>query len=827
MSRANRITLIILAIIGILIVGIAIFFLNVTRSPFPKTNGRLRVEGLQEEVNIYRDEYGVPHIYAENEHDMLFAQGYVHAQDRFWQMEFWRHTSQGRLAEIAGPDLVDTDKFIRTVGWHRSAQATVEWYEENDPDYLNSLQSYADGVNAYLADNADNMSFNQTILNQFVGEWEIEPWEPIDTIAWGVVMAWDLGGNWSTELRIAEMNQILGEATTELLLPRYPEDTRPVIAPTDDLISDLEAYNPASTNSVAINWNQINTDIVGETPNFLGLAMGTEGIVGSNNWVVSGDHTDTGMPLLANDPHLGIQMPAIWYEVGLHSPGWDVTGFSFAGVPGVIIGHNERIAWGVTNVGPDVQDLCIEKINPENGLQYEYDGEWHNMEVIEEVIKVNGGEDEVIEVKMTNHGPVMNDVRDGLTDVLTLQWTAHEPSTVLQAVFMLNQASNHDEFREALQFFDVPAQNFVYADVDGNIAYQTPGRIPIRNNHEGLFPTPGWDGTCEWDGYIPYESLPAMLNPDTGYIVTANNAVVDSDYPYLINVYWADGDRAQRIVDMIDNAIEQNGHVTSEDFAAIHHDSYSLVADEYIPLLNGLSSSDSRVQAAIERLRGWDRQQRRDSVPAALFEIFYMHLATATLQDELGEAEDLYLSNGSVQRVFFRDLASQPNARWWDNVDTDDEESREDIILQALEDTIDWFEENVGDDVETWTWGNLHTATFVSNPVGQSGTSLVENMVNRGPFPADGGSGTVNANGWGWGNPAEIRGHPSMRMIVDLSDFEASLTVLPTGQSGHPFHKHYDDMIQLWLNGEYHPMLFSRDVVEDAAEDHLRLQPQN
>ena len=821
MKLAARIGLILLGILALLIVVLAIVGVVNVRRPFPKTDTALTIPGLQAEVNVYRDESGIPHIYAQNEHDLFLAQGYVHAQDRFWQMEFWRHVSLGRISEIAGSATVDSDVFIRTMGWNRIAQESLDYYESESPEMMAIMEAYSEGVNAYIAEQGDNLSLNYTILGLVNDKWEIEPWEPLHTIAWAVVMADDLGGNWRSEIQRANLIKELGEGTTANLLPFYPYDSRPVMVPTDAM--DIE-FTDEETDAMiqqmqAVNWNNVNTNIVGSYPENGFLGGGD--YVGSNSWVISGEHTDTGLPLLANDPHLGIQMPSIWYQVGLHAPGLNVIGFSFAGVPGVVVGHNDTIAWGVTNVGPDVQDLYIEKINPSNPNQAEFMGEWEDMEIIEEVIKVNGGEDVVVEVKITRHGPIVSDLRDDTSDVLAMRWTAHEPMRTLEAIIGLNKAEDYDDFREALRFWDAPSQNFVYADTEGNIAYQTPGLIPIRANGDGLVPVPGWSGEYEWEGWIPYEELPAVLNPDWGYIVTANHSVVDEEYPYLLNLYWADGDRGQRIVDMIEAELDGDGELSQTDMARIQNDSRSLMADSYVPLLEGLSSDDNKVQAALERLRGWDRQARRDSVPAALFEIFYMHLAHATLADEVGE-DNVSAFGG---RVLFHQLAVNSQAVWWDDTTTAAKETQADILLVALEDTVAWFEENVSDDMNDWTWGSLHTATFVSNPLGESGIGPVESLVNRGPFPADGGSSIVNANSWSWSEPAAVTGHVSMRMLVDMSDFNASEWVIPTGQSGHPYHPNYDDQIELWLNGGYLPMVWGEEVVRETAVNHLILTP--
>ncbi|MFQ5399817.1 MAG: penicillin acylase family protein [Anaerolineae bacterium] len=821
MNRIARIGLILGGIVFSLALVAAIALVVTIRRPYPDTDGTVTLSGLQDQVEIVRDEYGIPHIYAQNQEDLFFAQGYVHAQDRFWQMEFWRHIGQGRISEITGEAALNSDKFIRTMGWNRMAADTIAYYKEEQPEYYAMLEAYSAGVNAYIEAHRDELSVNQTILGLVNEPWEIEPWTPVNTVSWGVVMSDDLGGNWKSELSRARLIKELGKAAVANLLPTYPYGTRPVIAPTADQVNDLPEKTALEQLLAEVDWSRINTNIVGEVPEN-GFALGQGPFIGSNNWVVSGEHTDTGMPLLANDPHLGIQMPSIWYEVGLHAPGWNVVGFSFAGVPGVIIGHNDKIAWGVTNVGPDVQDLYIEKINPSNPNQYEYKGEWLNMETIQEVIKVNGSEDVTLDVRLTRHGPIISELVDDASDVLAIRWTAQEASRVLQSVFLLNQAQNYGDFRDALRYWDVPAQNFVYADVEGNIAYQMPGLVPMRKNGDGLVPVPGWTGEFEWEGWIPFEELPALFNPEQGYIVTANHAVVDEEYPHFINTYWADGDRGQRINEMIEETIA-NDKISADDFARIQFDSKSLMAESYVPLFANLSSSDAQVQAAIERMRGWDMQLRRDSVPAALFEIFRMKLAHALLADEVGE-ENVGTFGGNV---LLHSLASDPQAVWWDDVTTAAAETREDILLRALSDTVTWFEDNVGGSMNQWAWGRIHTATFASAPLGQSGIGPLESLVNRGPFPVDGGPSIVNATSWSWNNPAAVTGHPSMRMIVDMRDFEASRAVIPTGQSGHPGHKHYDDEIELWLNGQTHPMHFGREAVDAAAEGVLILQPGN
>ncbi len=832
MKSIARVSKYVFAILLALIVVAATAAIIVIRRSYPQTNGTIQVAGLDDKVEVYRDAYGVPHIYAQNESDLFFAQGYVHAQDRFWQMEFWRHQSQGRLSEMLGEQTLGIDKFLRNVGFNRAAQNHLSYYQQNEPHFIALLEDYSRGVNAYIEENRGALAANITILGLVKGKWEIEPWTPLDTVAWGVAMAWDLkgSGNMESEQERAVLVQMLGEQLTSELLPFYPFDKRPAIVTSDEMASLPMNQTAAaqadlvSEEALQLDYQQLAASFIGEIP-ANGLSFGTGTTVGSNSWVVSGDYSETGEPLLANDPHLSEQMPSIWYEIGLHAPGWNVTGFSFAGAPGVVIGHNDRIAWGFTNVGPDVQDLFIEKLNPDNPLQYLFEDEWRDIETIEEVIKVNGGEDVTLQVHLTHHGPILNSVDERIDEVLSLRWTVFEHSRTMGAILMLDQAQNYQDFKEAGRNFDVPTQNLLYADVDGNIAYQTPGLIPIRPIADGLSPVPGWTGENEWQGWIPYESLPSVLNPEKGYIVTANNSVADEKYPYQVSLYWDNGDRAQRITDMIESQLAKGSRFTHDDFARMQFDSYSLTAADYVPLITSLSSSDNSVQEAIDLLSEWDYQERRESVPAALFEIFYMQFTRAVLADELGSAVDTFPLGTDAQRVFFHDLAGKRDSHYWDDVNSPEIESRDDMILKAMAEAIGWLETNLGGKMEDWQWGELHTVTFHDSSLGQSGIGPIEKLVNRGPYPVDGGSDIVNAASWSWDEPAVVGWLPSMRMIVDLSDLDASQSTQTTGQSGHPGHRHYDDMIELWANGTYHPMLFGREAVEANAEQLLNLQP--
>ncbi|MGD8967509.1 MAG: penicillin acylase family protein [Anaerolineae bacterium] len=802
--------LLLVALASLLVVGLVTLgygALTVRRS-WPKTDGKIQVDGLQAEVTVVRDDWGIPHIYASDSHDLFFAQGYVHAQDRFWQMEFWRRIGSGRLSEILGESALGQDRFIRTVGWHRAAARDLE---RLDVQTRSALEAYAQGVNAYISTHQGRLGLEFTILGLTGTRFEPEPWTPLHTLAWGKVMAWDLSGNRSDELLRANIAARLGASAIDDLVPSYSEDY-PVIVADPLTEASLRTVPEAALG---------------------GLALGAGQHLGSNSWVIAGDRTETGMPLLANDPHLGIQMPSIWYEIALHCEPvgphcpYNVVGTSFASSPGVVIGHNHRIAWGLTNLGPDVQDLFIEKVNPENPNQYEFQGQWRDMEIVREEIQVAGREEPVlVNVRITHHGPIINDVGGGTEEAwsfgwqpLAFSWTALQPGTVIESVLRLDRARNWEEFREALSYWDAPSQNFVYADVDGNIGYQAPGRIPIRASGDGTMPVPGWTGEYEWVDTIPFDDLPRAFNPPQGYIVTANNAVVGEDYPYLLTRDWDPGYRAQRIVELIG----ADGSLSMEDLRAIQGDNSPVWAQEIRPYLASLSSDERWVAKALDLLRDWDGRVVRDSAGAALCETFRLHLIDATFGDELGK--DLLDRARGTAKDALLNLLPQADSPWFDDLTTSEVETRDEILLRAVGNAVEDLTEMQGSKMDAWRWGDLHTATFENQSVGQCGIGLVEALFNRGPFAMDGSLGTVNQEDYSLSEPYGAETIVSYRQIIDLGDLARSVSMHTTGQSGHPFHRHYDDMIDPWRNVEHHPMLWEREDVEAAAEGTLVLTP--
>jgi len=842
---------VVLALVVLLVGGGWYFFYDLTWGPLPQHDGEMRVAGLRDTVEVFRDEWGIPHIYAQNMYDLYFAQGFVQAQDRWWQMEFWRHTASGRIQELTGKkaSLMPTDIFIRSVGWRHVAEEEAESY---DAECLSNLQAFADGVNAYIMSRElKHLALEYGVLGLIGIDIKVEPWTPADSLSWAKVMAWDLGPSNSGEEKRSTMYELVGKEMTNKWAPPWPFGKKPTILQLDEL--GMTDVPQAERVNDAIDDAKVETAVLQDILPDVGFGFGSGRAVGSNNWVIGGNTTKSGMPLLANDPHLGIQMPSIWYAIGLHckpidgSPPFDVTGFALSSSPGVIIGHNSHIAWGVTNVNPDVFDLYRIKVNPANPLQYEWNGAWRDIKVRQETINFGDGQSPVtIQVRETHLGPIINDNKvdketgeiQGFNnkDPMALHWTALESGTILKAVTGLNEATNWEEFREALKYWDVPSQNFVYADVKGNVGYQTPGRIPIRaKHHSGLLPVPGWTNEFEWQGFIPFDKLPTVFNPKRGYVATANQAVVPLEYydmlaselgegeNYAISQEWDYGYRGQRIIELLEKLAPHS----IETLQVLQGDNKLISAEELIPYLGRLRFNEPELNEARDWLMKWDYQFDMDSPQAALYAEFWMQLANNLFGDQLPEQIKL---EGWVREMWAAYLLmEQPNDTWWDDASTSDVvETRDDILVRSFREGYNNAVATLGNDRSRWRWGNLHTSTFVSNPLGRSGVSFIEKMVNRGPYPTSGCTGTVNNTRWTVHSGSFAVDHlPSMRMIVDLGDLTRSVAIHTTGQSGHPYSKHYDDMIELWRNIKYHPMLWTRAQVEAAAANKLILKPAN
>ena len=598
----------VIGLVVVLILGGAVLYADHTvRESFPQTSGEVSLPGLAAPVTVSRDGLGIPDIYAESVGDLFYAQGYVHAQDRFWEMDVRRHITAGRLSEMFGESQVPTDSFLRTLGWRRIAEEEVPLLSERSQLILDS---YAKGVNAYLADRSGaELSLEYAVLGLQNPDYEPEPWVPADSVAWIKALAWDLRSNMDDEIYRAIMAGSVGVEETEKLFPPYPYATnRPIVEGGGVVNGVFEQGAVATTGAAAASASPaVAQELldVARVSQLLEPWLGPTGPgIGSNSWVISGDKTTTGKPLLANDPHLAPAMPSLWYQAGLHCAtktpdcNYDVTGWTMSGLPGVFIGHNDAIAWGFTNLGPDVTDLVLQKVE---GDSYLLDGVQKAMTTREEVIEVAGGEPVTITVRETEDGPLISDVADidtytavgavapvpapgsratreaapprGDGYAVALRWTALEPSTMFDAFDVLNTAQDWDDFRAGAALFGSPAQNLIYADLEGNIGYQAPGVIPIREGYDGKWPVPGWDSRYQWKGTIPFTALPSVLNPEEGWIVTANQAVIGPDYPFFITDDWSYGARSQRIVDLVEEATADGASIDSNRMRSIQMDS--------------------------------------------------------------------------------------------------------------------------------------------------------------------------------------------------------------------------------------------------------------
>lgn len=869
--RLRNAAIALVVVLAVVVGALGWYGYDLSRKSFPKLDGRVKIAGLQGSVEVLRDGNGIPQIYADTPEDLFRAQGYVQAQDRFWEMDVRRHMTAGRLSEMFGSSQVDNDIFLRTLGWHRIAEQELG---KLSPEARSYVEAYAAGVNAYLKGRpTDEMSFEYALLGFVRDDYKPRPWTAVDSVAWLKAMAWDLRTNLQDEIDRALLSEKLTANRIDELYPPYPYERNQPIVPGGGVVKEgtppverfrQDATPTAPSRGAATALTELSQTLEQLPPMFTDRGAG----VGSNSWVVSGKRTTTGKPLMANDPHLSASLPSVWYQMGLHcrtvSPAcaYDVSGFTFAGMPGVVIGHNQRISWGLTNLGADVTDLYLEKVNDTG---YLYNGSYLPFdEVRTEVIKVDGGADRTITVRSTKHGPILSEAEDELEQVgkdapvpdpgpqreegfaVALRWTALDAGTTMESLFQLNRATNWDTFREALRNFDVPSQNVIYADVDGNIGYQAPGRIPVRLAGDGRWPAYGWDSKYDWDSMIPFDSLPNRFNPEEGYIVTANNAVTTPAYPYLLTTDWGYGARSQRIVDMI-NAQPK---IDPQAMARMQMDDRNPIAETLVPYLLAVDVKDDWVREAQNLLKGWDFRQQPDSRAAAYFNSVWRQMLMLAFGDKLPfsvRAENdckLDPTNGKTtcgdrgdntalpdggERWFevVRNLLPDAESSWW-NISDDPGKitTRDGLLLKAMTSARKELTAKLGKDVDTWSWGRLHKLELENQTLGTDGPGVVQWMLNRGEYGLGGGEGLVDATGWNAARGYRVTTVPSMRMVVDLSDLDASRWINLTGASGHVWHDNYTDQTELWKKGRTLAWPFTRPAVQTVAKHTLVLEPE-
>jgi penicillin G amidase len=750
------------------------------RQSLPQSEGTIILAGIGRPVEILRDAYGIPHIFASTIDDAHFALGYAHAQDRLWQMEMSRRVAAGRLSEILGPGALESDRFLRTLGVRRVAEANLTHF---DAETRRLLDAYAAGVNAFIA--------GAPVLPPefWLTRSSPEPWSAADSVAWVKMMAWDLATNWRSELLRMQLAKTLPMARIHEFLPPYPGDPVPEIADLRQLYAGIE-----------------------KQPVGVSFLENPDTASGSNSWAVSGARSASGRALLANDPHLGLSAPPAWYFAHLHAPGLDAIGATLPGVPAILIGRNERIAWGLTNTVSDVQDLYLEKL----------DGRFRQRE---EVIRVRGAPDEKLSVRASRHGPVVSDVLRAALDAaprghaMALAWTAlAEDDLSMQAILRVARARDWREFGATLRDLHAPQQNVIYADVEGNIGFIAAGRVPVRkagNDLKGLAPAPGWDARYDWAGYVPYEDLPRAFNPAGGAIVNANHKIVPPGFPYHLGYEWQAPYRARRIGELLG----RQPH-TLESFSRIQMDVVSLAARELLPLLLKTRPADEASAEALKLLAAWDGTMSAERPEPLILVAWWRELARALYADELGAA---FNANWSPRAVFTT-AAIGAQSRWCDDVRTQSVETCPEIQTNSLQVALAELRRRYGEP-SGWKWGEAHAARHRHRPLTrQRWLAPFFDFAMASP----GDTYTVNVGRTDFNDrdqPFANHHGASLRMLADLGEPGQSLFIHSGGQSGNPLSAHYKSFSAAWARGEYVPMLTERSRLEAAGAQRLLLTP--
>ena len=819
----------------LVLTGLVLFGYFAARKSLPQTEGQLSLRGLSAPVTVYRDEFAVPHIDASGETDLMRATGYVQAQDRLWQMDLLRRIAEGRLSERFGTKTLSVDKALRTIGFMRMATMLKD---SLPPDVMALLQAYADGVNAFIEENKGNYPPEFTLI-----DFTPEAWKPEHSIALSRLLGWQLSMGWHVDVTYDRILDTVGFAKLQEILPRFPADAPTIVPMVPPDYNAKSVLNGISENTYhEEHFRPAPKAAAAELRHFaealyeVKRIIGIEGFsVGSNNWVVSGARSVSGKPLLANDPHLGHAMPPTWYEMHLRGGRLDVAGFTLPGVPLIVLGNNNRIAWGFTNVMMDDADFYREQIRDS---MYYFNGAWRKLDWAEEKIVIYDSTDVVFRIPMTHRGPIVQGFYANVSgsEAISVRWSGYEATREVEAMLGMNIAQDWTGFRKAASEFKIPAQNIVYADVDGHIAYQCVGNIPLRRNGNGISILDGSVLQNDWAGYLPFESNPYRLDPPEGFIASANNKTAGDWFPYFISNYWEHPSRIKRIHDFM-NGQEK---FSPADFQKFQNDFYSYHALEVIPYILEACSKDSnftkqdlehvsnyRYNESYLFLKHWDGRMHADSRGAAIFNVFFRRLTRNLYSDEMGD--DLYRDFVKLTNIPTRvttQLLQLPKSAWWDNVRTRDIEDRDAILRITMTETVDELTADLGSEPGGWAWGKIHHVEF-EHFVGRQ--KPLNYLFNVGPFAVGGNTTTINNTEFNYSDSTykAVIG-ASMRRIVDLADIQHPKTVLTVGQSGQPFSLHYDDQVRMWLDGQYKIINLDWGALRNNPSHHrLILTPPN
>ena len=765
----------------LLVASLVLTGLILVYRPLPTIDGESRLLGLDQRAEVLRDSYGVPHVYAQTAHDLFFLQGYVTAQDRLFQMDLYRRAGAGRLAQVLGEPVLDSDKQFRTFGLARVAARELSLLRE---DTRANLTAYADGVNKFLEQHGDSLPLEFVILG-----YRPERWSLLDSLVVAKLQAYDAANNLDQELLRAGLASRFG---TGVLATLMPDPSGRAATVDGQAWASVAPYLAARGSSL---------------PGVVALSTllpGAGGGIGSNCWALAGSRTASGKPLLAGDPHLAVRNPSIWYEVGLEGAGYKLVGFSFAGIPGIVIGHNDRIAWSLTYAYTDTQDLFVERQDPTDPRRYEYKGRFEAATFVRESIDVKGRADPVVvDVAVTRHGPIVTPVLQGQIAPLALRWTALDPGRLLDFVFELARAGSWQEFRAAAADFSGPAVSACYADVDGHIGYQLIGQLPARKG-DGQMPVPGWTGEYDWTGIVPFERNPSVFDPPTGVVVNANDRPTQDPQSVGYIGEWDPGFRATYIAQRL-------GTLRKADLTAmraIQTDYTSTPVTRWRETILAATPKTDLQRRAQGLVRDWDGTLALESGAAAVTEAWLVAMLSETFQEELGDKLYAdYLAHGRAVFALYQ-LLARPDDPWFSTIDPS-VAGRGAVSTAALEDAVRELVARSGGDLSKWRWGDVHTITF-EHPLAIGPLAL---LLNIGPFQRAGDGFSVNNGAYDPADPYRQTTNASERTIADLSDLDNSLSITPEGESGQPGSKYWGDQAPLWNTGEYKPMRFSKDRI--------------
>lgn len=794
MKTLKTILTMFLALVVIVIIAGLFIVSGIKNRAIPKYEGELIVPGLASDVTVYRDERGIPHIYAASEHDLYFAVGYVMSQERLWQMDLIRRATTGRLSEIFGKKYVQTDLFLRSLDMTTKSKMIIS---NEDPEVISYMQAYADGVNAFIKSAGKKLSPEFRILG-----YKPEPWKLEDIANIIGYMGWDLAsGNLASDIFYYRLSQKLGPDKASLLIPDWKAVTSYVFP---GFKLDESLLKEAQSNILSM--DNLKT---------LGIAS----FSGSNNWAVAGKRTSTGKPILSNDMHLSFGSPGIWFEIHEVIPGkLNVTGVTVPGQPFIVAGHNEKIAWGMTNLMVDDIDLFAEKINPANENQYFFNGEWRNMLVKKEVIRIKGGKQDNMLLKFTHRGPIISGFRDVKGVSLSMRWSGYDSSDEIRSVSLLNRAGNWNDFRSALTTFRSISQNFVYADTAGNIGLNTGGGIAIRKGN-GTIIRNGETDEFDWKGFVPFDQLPCSFNPEAGYVSSANNKTVDDNYPYYISSSFVLPYRINRIRQML-NEKEIFSPIDFERMILDQHSDYAALLTPFILRLNNRKNELTPKEISLlDTLYAWDYNMEAGLVAPSLFEFFRISFARNLLGDELG---DLYSQIFGITKDYYiyRILKTGPD-EFVDDVTTPQKETLDDIIFRSFKDCVSTLSGEYGDDPENWNWGSIHKIT-IEHPLGS--VKMLDRIFrfNSPEYSVGGSDHTVSPYSYGPG--FKVNHGASERHIFNTADWDESYTVIPTGESGVVSSEFYLSQMKYYIEGKFYKDHFSESAVKAAAKYTLVLK---